>query len=151
MGAPLLERTTRRVTLTPLGRELVPLVRRMLEDFDTSLFSMRDLGGRRAGQITLACIPTATFYFLPSVIARFTEEYPNIRFRILDLSENERLESVAFGNADSGLNLVGTSEPGLTFEPLLGDSFVLACRRDHALAQRDRIEWADLKGSGSSW
>lgn len=146
VGATLLERTTRRVTLTSAGRELLPLVRRMLDEFDSSLFAMGDIGGRRSGQITLACVPTAAFYFLPSVIGRFNEQFPNIRFRILDLSANEGLESVARGEVEFGINLLGASDPELIFEPLLEDPFVLACRRDHPLAQKDILEWSDLEG-----
>jgi DNA-binding transcriptional LysR family regulator len=146
VGAALLERTTRRVALTTVGREFLPLVRRMLEEFDSSLFAMRDVGKQRRGQISLACVPTAAFYFLPSVIARFNEQYPNIRFRILDLSANEGLESVARGEVEFGINLLGASDPELSFEPLIDDPFVLACRRDHPLAKRDLLTWSDLEG-----
>jgi DNA-binding transcriptional LysR family regulator len=146
VGAALLERTTRRVALTTVGREFLPLVRRMLDEFDSSLFAMRELGHQRGGQITLACVPTAAFYFLPSVIARFKEQYPNIRFRILDLSANEGLESVARGEVEFGINLLGGSDPELSFEPLLEDPFVLACRRDHPLAARRLLTWSDLEG-----
>ena len=146
VGAALLERTTRRVALTNVGREFLPLVRRMLDEFDTSLFAMRDVGRQRRGLISLACVPTAAFYFLPSVIARFNEQYPNIRFRILDLSANEGLESVARGEVEFGINLLGATDPELIFEPLIDDPFVLACRRDHPLAQRDVLAWSDLEG-----
>lgn len=146
VGAALLERTTRRVALTTVGREFLPLVRRMLDEFDSSLFAMRDVGKQRRGQISLACVPTAAFYFLPSVIARFNEQYPNIRFRILDLSANEGLESVARGEVEFGINLLGASDPELSFEPLIDDPFVLACRRDHPLAKRDLLTWSDLEG-----
>lgn len=146
IGTALLERTTRRVALTPVGRELLPLVRRMLEEFDSSLFAMREVGRRRVGQISLACIPTATFYFLPKVIARFNLDYPNIRFRILDVSANEGLACVARGEVEFGINLMGGSDPDLLFEPLLEDPFVLACRRDHPLAARESLTWEDLEG-----
>ena len=42
IGGPLLERTTRHVAPTAMGQELLPLVRRMLEEFDGSLFTFRD-------------------------------------------------------------------------------------------------------------
>src|SRR3712207_8429144 len=58
VGAALLERTTRRVALTNVGREFLPLVRRMLDEFDSSLFAMREVGRDRKGLISLACVPT---------------------------------------------------------------------------------------------
>ena len=145
IGAPLLERTTRRVAITAVGRELLPLVQRMLDEFNSSLFAMRELGQRQAGQVTIACLPTAAFYFLPRVIARFNEQYPNVRFSILDLSANDGLQSVARGEVEFGINLLGSAEPELTFDPLIEDPFVLACRRDHPLAKKTKVAWADIE------
>ena len=146
LGAPLLERSTRRVALTTTGRQMQPLVRRLIEEFESSLMSISDVGRSQHGQVTLACIPTAAFYFLPRVIQAYNSVYPNIRFRILDLGANECLESVSRGEVEFGLNLMGAGDPDLIFTPLAEDPFVLACRRDHPLATRDKLTWLDLKG-----
>ncbi|MBA5801043.1 LysR family transcriptional regulator [Rhizobium changzhiense] len=145
IGAPLLERTTRHVSATALGTELVPLVRRMLEEFDGSLFAVRDVGPNRGGLVTIACLPTAAFYFLPTVIRQFNEDYPNIRFRILDLPATDGLRAVASGEVEFGINIMGTSDPDLTFERLAEDPFVLAARKDHPLATKQWVEWVELE------
>ncbi len=82
------------------------------------MLAMTGVGDRLSGQITLACVPTAAFYFLPRAIERFSASFPRIRFRILDLSANDGLASVAQGEAEFGINLTGSSEPDLTFTPL---------------------------------
>lgn len=146
VGAPLLERTTRHVAPTAVGRSFAPLARRLLDEFEDSLLAMTGVGDRQSGQITLACVPTAAFYFLPRAIERFSASFPRIRFRILDLSANDGLASVAQGEAEFGINLTGSSEPDLSFTPLVNDPFVLACRHDHPLAQQSRIAWKDLEG-----
>ncbi len=145
IGAPLLERTTRHVSATALGTEFVPLVRRMLEEFDGSLFAVREVGPNRGGLVTIACLPTAAFYFLPTVIREFNEEYPNIRFRILDLPATDGLQAVARGEVEFGINIMGTSDPDLIFERLAEDPFVLAARKDHPLAAKPSVGWADLE------
>ncbi|MCA0423815.1 MAG: LysR family transcriptional regulator [Proteobacteria bacterium] len=145
VGSPLLERTTRRVAPTTIGATFAPLARRLLGEFEDSLLAMAGLGERQSGQITLACVPTATFYFLPRAIERFNALYPRIRFRILDLSSNDGLQSVSRGEAEFGINLAGSSEADLTFTPMIDDPFVLACRRDHPLAQRDHLSWRELE------
>jgi DNA-binding transcriptional LysR family regulator len=89
-------------------------------------------------------VPTAAFYFLPRVIRRFRQQHPNIRIRILDLSAQEGLESVAKGETEFGISMLGSSDPDLTFTPLMDDPFVLACHRDHPLAERDTLCWQDL-------
>jgi len=146
IGAPVLERTTRHVAATTVGRSLEPLARRLLDEFEESLLALTGVGDRQSGQITLACVPTAAFYFLPRAIERFNAQFPRIRFRILDLSANEALESVARGEVEFGINFMGNSHPDLNFTRLADDPFVLACRRDHPLAKRRRLTWKDLEG-----
>ncbi|ODU21901.1 MAG: LysR family transcriptional regulator [Sphingomonas sp. SCN 67-18] len=145
IGAPLFERTTRHVAPTAVGQELVPLVRRMIEEFDASLFAVQDISARRTGQITIACIPTAAFYFLPAAIRRFNEEHPKIKFRILDLSAADGLNAVARGEVEFGVNMMGASDSELIFDTLIDDVFVLACRRDHPLATKPSVKWTDLE------
>jgi DNA-binding transcriptional LysR family regulator len=146
LGAVLLERSTRHVALTMVGRDFVPKVRRFLDEFETSVLGIRDLGARSGGQIAIASVPTAVFYFLPRTISRFSDTYPRIRVRILDVSANEGLEAVARGEADFGINFIGASHPEIAFTPLAEDPFVLACRHDHPLASRKRIAWDALAG-----
>ncbi len=145
IGAPLLDRTTRHVAPTAIGQEVIPLVRRMLEEFDGSLFALKDGGSQRRGLITMACVPTAAFYFLPTVIKTFSQNFPHIRLRIRDLTANEGLQAVARGEVEFGINLMGNSDPDLSFEPLIDDPFVLAMRTDHPLAAFEQIHWKQLE------
>jgi DNA-binding transcriptional LysR family regulator len=146
LGAALLERSTRHVALTMVGRDFVPKVRRFLDEFETSVLGIRDLGARTSGQVSIAAVPTAVFYFLPRAISRFSAAYPRIRIRILDVSANEGLEAVARGDAEFGINFIGASHPEIDFTPLAEDPFVLACRHDHPLASQRQVSWAELAG-----
>lgn len=51
---------------------------------------------------------------------------------------------MARGEADFGLNFIGSQEPDIEFRPLLEERFVAACRRDHPLAKKRRISWPEL-------
>jgi DNA-binding transcriptional LysR family regulator len=146
VGAQLIERTTRHVAPTQVGRELAPLVRRLVDEFEESILSISDLGGRHRAQVTLASVPTAAFYFLPRVIEAFNARYPGIRFRILDLSANEGLDAVANGEVEFGINITGAARDDLSFTALIEDPFMLACRRDHPFAQATSLTWHDLQG-----
>lgn len=146
LGAQLLERSTRSVSMTAVGRQLEPLVRRMIDEFESTLLSVGDVGRAQQGQVHIACIPTAAFYFLPKVVQAFNAIYPKIRFRIVDEGAAECLASVSRGEVEFGLNFMGASDPDLTFTALTDDPFVLACRRDHPLAAVEDLTWADLRG-----
>lgn len=144
LGVALLERTTRRVDLTTVGRDFLPKARRVLDDLEVSLLSVREIAERRTGQVNVACVPTAAYYFIPEVIRIFNHDYPSIRVRIIDEGANTVLQSVIDREADLGINLLGAQEPDIQFEPLLQDPFVLACRKDHPLAQQEQVAWREL-------
>jgi DNA-binding transcriptional LysR family regulator len=145
LGVALLRRTTRRVDLTTVGRDFLPKARHVLDDLDTALLSIGEIAERRSGQVNIACVPTAAYYFLPAVIKAFNAWYPKIRIRIIDEGATLVLQSVLDGDAELGLNLLGAQEHEITFEPLLEDPFVLACREDHPLASKAEVEWRDLE------
>ncbi|MBB4615975.1 LysR family transcriptional regulator [Sphingomonas abaci] len=146
VGTALLERTTRSVRLTPAGQEIVPLLRRLIEEIDSSLLGMMALGERQAGRLTVASIPSATVRFLPDVLEQFGREYRNVRVRVLDLSATECAEAVRTGEAEFAISLPVTSDGDLSFEPLTDDPYGLVCRRDDPLAELPDPSWADLTG-----
>ena len=146
LGLKLLERTTRHVAATSAGRDFEPAARRWIDELEASISMAAGAGVTHYGQVTIACIPTAAFYFLPRIVHRFAEKYPHVRFRILDMSANENLQSVARGDVEFGINFMGTSTGDLIFTPLIDDPFVVACRRDDPLAKKRRIRWSDLQG-----
>jgi DNA-binding transcriptional LysR family regulator len=144
LGVRLLERTTRSVTLTTVGRDFARKVEQLLDDLDHTLLGIRGVAATRMGEVAIACVPSTVYYFLSQVIRRYHERYPKIRVKVFDASANEVLAAVSSGEADFGLNFVGGQETDIEFEPLLEDRFVAACRRDHPLARQRAVTWSEL-------
>jgi DNA-binding transcriptional LysR family regulator len=144
LGVALLTRSTRKVALTQTGREFLPRARRLLDELEESLLGIRETAAQRRGLVTLACIPTAAYYFLPATLAAFARRFPAVRVRAMDLSAEGVIDSVASGAAEFGIGMEGAAHPEVTFRPLRRDPFVLACRHDHPLARRRVVRWADL-------
>ena len=144
LGVRLLERTTRRVTLTTVGRDFARKVEQLLDDLDNTLLGIRGVAATRMGEVTIACVPSTVYYFLSQVIRRYHEQYPKIRVKVFDANANEVLSAVARSEADFGLNFIGSQEADIDFQPLLDERFVAACRRDHPLAKKRQVTWSDL-------
>lgn len=144
LGVRLLERTTRRVTLTAVGRDFERKVRELLDDLDSTLLAIRGVAATRMGEVTVSCVPSTVYYYLSEVIRRYRERCPKVRVKVMDAGANEALAAVARGEADFGLNFIGAQEGELEFKPLVEERFVAACRRDHPLAQSRRVTWAQL-------
>ena len=144
LGVRLLDRTTRRVSLTGVGRDFARKVEQLLDELDNTLLGIRGVAATRMGEVTIACVPSTVYYFLPQVIRRYHERYPKIRVKVFDASANEVLAAVARSEADFGLNFMGGQETDIEFKPLLEERFVAACRRDHPMARKRQVTWGDL-------
>jgi DNA-binding transcriptional LysR family regulator len=143
LGVKLLERTTRKVALSNVGRAFLPQVERLLDDLDLALLSVGDGGALRTGTLTIACVPSAAYYFMPHAIRAFHGQYPNVRISLLDASANEVSAAVASGEADFGVSFTGNLAPEIEFSPLLEERYVIACRQDHPLARQAEVTWAE--------
>ena len=144
LGVRLLDRTTRRVSLTAVGRDFARKVEQLLDDLDHTLLGIRGVAATRMGEVTIACVPSTVYYFLSQVIRRYHERYPKIRVKVFDAGANEVLAAVSRGEADFGLNFIGGQESDIEFKLLLEERFVAACRRDHPLAKKKRVSWTEL-------
>lgn len=144
LGVKLLDRTTRRVNLTAVGRDFARKVQVWLDDLDATLLAVRGVAASRMGEVKIACVPSTVYYYLSRVIGRYRETYPKVRIRIVDAGANQVLEAVSRGEADFGLNFIGSQEPDIEFQPLIEERFVAACRRDHPLARRRSVSWREL-------
>jgi DNA-binding transcriptional LysR family regulator len=142
LGVKLLERTTRKVSLTNVGRAFLPQVERLLDDLDLALLSVGDGGSLRTGTLTIACVPSAAYYFMPHAIRAFHGQYPKVRINLYDASANEVSAAVASGEADFGLSFTGNLAPEIEFSDLLEERYVIACRQDHPLAKLETVTWA---------
>jgi DNA-binding transcriptional LysR family regulator len=144
LGVRLFERTTRSVSLTAVGREFSRKARALLGDLEQALLGMDEIAATRAGEVTVACVPSAAYYYLPGFIKRYRERFPRIRVRVVDEAANAVLTAVIRGEADFGIDFIGAQEPELDFEAILEEPFVAACRRDHPLAKKRKVTWAEL-------
>ena len=144
LGVRLLERTTRRVSLTAVGRDFARKTQLLLDDLDHTLLGIRGVAVTRMGEVTIACVPSTVYYFVAQVILRYHERYPKVRVKIFDASANDVLVAVSGGEADFGLTFVGGLEPDIDFKPLLEERFVAACRCDHPIAKKRSVSWTEL-------
>jgi DNA-binding transcriptional LysR family regulator len=145
LGVRLFDRTTRRVSLTAVGKDFLPHARRLIHELELSLTGLKDMARHGTGQVVLACVPTAAMSLLPEVIKEYSVRYPENHVRILDDHGSATLLAVLRGEAEFGISVMEKKMPELDFEALFEDPFVLACRRDHPLAKQKQVRWDDLE------
>jgi DNA-binding transcriptional LysR family regulator len=141
----LLERTTRRVALTPSGQMFLEHASSVLDSLEAAFQRVAGAMATRKGMVTIATIPSAAEQILPASLVEFSIRFPEVRIRVIDEGAQDVLAQVISGAADFGLNFIGAQEPGIDFQPLCRDGYMLVTPRGHALAKRRQVAWKDLK------
>ena len=140
----LFDRSTRRIFLTPEGRELLRLSGRLLDEFEVITGDFRDYLARRRGRIVVAALPSLAAVTLPPALAVLKASYPGVDVSLRDTLHDEIQELVASGGADFGLTVAPRPGRELAFRPLIVDRFVLVCPPDHELAGRRQVSWTQV-------
>ena len=145
LGVRLIDRTTRSVAPTAVGRSFLPEAKRLIAQFEKSMSNLQDLIHVRSGRVTIASLISVATYVLPQAIRRFGERYPDVGVRVFDDSEQEIAEYVRRGEAEFAIDMrTAESDPGLAITPVMEDHFVMACRADHPLAAGGPVQWEAL-------
>ena len=92
LGAALLTRTTRRVTLTDAGTTYVEQVYKILDDLAEADDSVFDIGGEPVGALRIAVPSTYSRLKLAPHLASFLREYPRI---VLDIVVSDHYSDLA--------------------------------------------------------
>ncbi len=151
LGVRLVERSTRTVALTDIGREFLPQAKRLLAELAMALAEIRETGRSLRGDVTMACVPTVGVRFLPRVVQRYAALHPQNRIRILDHSSHDVAAAVLRREAEFGIGMQQVHDPSLTVTPLLEDRYVLVCGAQHELARSKRLTWRQLAGHTLIW
>ncbi len=146
VGAKLVERDTRNVTLTPEGDLFVEVARALVSDIDAAFTDMGDYIARRKGRVAIAALPSLAANGLPAVIAEYKRQFPGITVQLFDALSDQCLNLLRQGKVDLALTAPGASLAEFDTRTLCSDPFYLVCRRDHRLATKSRITLTDLAG-----
>lgn len=145
LGLKLLNRTTRRVELSTVGREFLPQARAIVQDMHAAVARLTDMSRHGSGNFTLACLPSMTSFVLPRVIRRYAETHPANRIRLMDGSSHEVRDAVLGGRAEVGIAIGADKHPELLETLLFEDALCFICREPHPLQDQAQVTWADMR------
>jgi len=98
----LLERDRGGVRLTSEGHELLPAVQNICDEHGRLQARIDALSGLESGLIRIATVSSVATHWLPSIIARFRQDYPNIDYEIITAGYSAVERMIAEGEVDCG-------------------------------------------------
>jgi DNA-binding transcriptional LysR family regulator len=144
LGTPLLSRSRHGVTPTQAGRTLLQHARSILEQAERLREDLGAYAGGLAGQVRVLSNTNALTEFLPEALSSFLTTHPNVSVDLEERLSDEIVGLIAEGVGDIGIVAGTVDASGLTTYPFRSDRFVLVVARDHALARRARIGFAEV-------
>ncbi|MER8182878.1 LysR substrate-binding domain-containing protein [Kitasatospora sp. NPDC094015] len=137
LGAQLVERTTRKVIITPLGERVAGHARRVLSSLHALTEEVEAARRPFTGPLQLGVIPTVAPYLLPVVLRLVRDRYPDLELHVHEERTPALLEGLAAGRLDLLLLALPAGGSAATRDiPLFDEDFVLVTPPDHELAGR---------------
>lgn len=145
LGVQLIERSTRRVIVTPIGESLLPLAKATLDDADAFLAHARGAKGSLTGPLAIGMIPTIAPYILPAFLRLTASELPSLEPRIVENQTRLLLEQLRDGAIDVAVMAIPSNIPGMQEIPTYDENFIVVVPEGHPYAGRKDLTFNALK------
>jgi DNA-binding transcriptional LysR family regulator len=135
LGVRLLNRTTRSVSPTEAGEQLLARLRPALDGFDDALESMNAFRDRPAGHLRLTVPPPVASFVLAPLLASFLAQYPEIA---LEISAEAALVDIVANRFDAGIRIGPLVARDMIAVPITDKLRVVVVASPEYLAQHPR-------------
>ncbi|MBB5751907.1 LysR family transcriptional regulator [Prosthecomicrobium pneumaticum] len=143
LDTQLFTRSSQGVSPTPAGEALLAHAHRIFREIERLHGGMQAFSRGVKGKVRMFANTTAISEILPAALGRFLAAHPQVDIELEERLSPEIARAVADGGIDIGI-LAGTVQTdGLDVLPYQRDRLVLAVARDHELARRGRIDFAE--------
>jgi len=148
LGLPLVERTTRRVSITDAGNLLVARARRVLAELESAHQELDRVRGVQTGHVTVGAMNTMGPVDITLVLSRFHELHPYVELTVREDNSDALAEMLRVDALDLAFLSVTerVESHGLALQQILEEELVVVLPDAHRLARREEIQMAELAG-----
>ena len=144
VGGELVERTTRRVLVTPLGETLLPYAREAVLAAEAFSEAVNNQGAALTGTMRLGLIPTLAPYLAPIVLDGLPRELPQLQPELRELVTNDVLDLLNQGRLDAAVIAIDVDLHRASAVPMYDEPLVVLTPKGHPWAGRDDVNPDEL-------
>ncbi|WP_147916417.1 LysR family transcriptional regulator [Ruania zhangjianzhongii] len=145
LGLSLIDRSARRISLTPAGERLVPFARGAVSAVEDVSGAAADIRGLVTGSLSVATVTGLAWPGLFDALATLHAQHPGIDIRLREGTSQDLIEQVREGSADVAIAAWSDVEPaGLRSCVVFDDALVAVVARGHPWAARSGLRAIDL-------
>ena len=139
LGVKLFQRSTRQVALTDAGRTFLERAEGILEAVEEAKEAAKGADEGVGGRLEIGFISSATLGLLPPAIRLFRERFGGVEIELRELTSAQQIDALYAGEIRVGLVRLPLRAPGLRFEPLQEESFLVALPSGHPLEALESV------------
>jgi DNA-binding transcriptional LysR family regulator len=148
LGARLFERSTRKVSLTEAGEQLLPHALAALEALDAGT---KQLAATQRAVLRVGLSGTAIVPVVSETMHLFAERHPDVELRVANAGLNQPAAGLNEGTVDVAFVRPPFLDKGLSMVTILTEERYAVLRNDHPLASRAFVRPEDLVGEAWIW
>jgi len=146
LGLTLLERTSRRVRLSPDGAEVYAYAKSVFVAERNVEETVQGLKGLARGTLRIGASTTIATYVLPAIISEFARRHPTVDLRLSAVHTRVIIEQLRAYELDVALAEAPVSDADIEVNPWRLDEMVMIAAPNHRLAGKRSVSNADLAG-----
>lgn len=145
LGVSLIDRSPRRVTLTPAGRALLPAIRSVLTAVAQVGATAHDLRGLVVGSLRIGTVTGLAWPRLVDALAALHTRHPGVDLRLHEGNSDDLVAGVRDGRLDIAVaGWAGEPPPGLPSRIVIDDALVAIVAPGHRWADRAAVDPGEL-------
>jgi len=143
-GTPLFNRVGRRIETSAAGRIFLTEARATLASARAAELTLAELGGLTRGTLSIQASQTIASYWLPALLVRFRQTYPQIELNLTVGNTQQVAHAVVEGAADLGFIEGHIDQAALAIETVDEDRIVAVVAPGHPWANGERLKPSEL-------
>ena len=144
LGARILNRQSRGITLTPEGKILYDYAKRILKLREEAKEKIQRVRENETGNIFISASTIPANYILPRVLSDFRKARPDIRFYMQNADSDEVIEMITGNRGEVGFVGKDPRSSRLHAEALWKDRLVLAVPSNHPFVKEGSVTLSEL-------
>ncbi|WP_141430647.1 cidABC operon transcriptional activator CidR [Bacillus sp. 03113] len=145
LGVTLFDRSQKKLILTDAGKVILEQAKIIDKAFENLQVELNNLVGLKKGMIRLGLPPILDSSYIPKLIGKFHDKYPEVAFHLIEDGSKKIEDYVANDELDIGVVVLPTKNDLFHHLSLLKEQLMLVVPYSHSLANQSAAQLSDLK------
>ena len=145
VGTLVFYRRNKKLILTPVGKKLYAMANKVLKELDIAESEIKKMMNGENGVIRISTECYTSYHWLPAVLKKFSNEFPNVEIEIVFEATHRPIEKLIEGELDLAITSNPEHIEQVEFIQLFSDEMLATVSNQHPWAKRDYVEAEDFQ------